>query len=98
MAKITVICNQKGGMGKIVTAVRLGVGLAREGKRVLLVDVDAQSSLIASLGYKRPDQMENTLTAILNCIITDEPVSPARALSTIQGALIFFQSTLSCLF
>ena len=80
IAKITAICNQKGGVGKTVTAVNLGVGLAREGKKVLLVDVDAQGSLTASLGYKRPDQMENTLAAILGRIISDEPVSPGEGI------------------
>lgn len=73
-ARITAICNQKGGVGKTVTAVNLGIGLAREGKRVLLVDVDAQGSLTASLGYKRPDQMEDTLAVILGHIIADEPL------------------------
>lgn len=72
-AKITALCNQKGGVGKTVTAVNLGIGLAREGKRVLLVDVDAQGSLTASLGYEHPDQMENTLAEILGRIISDEP-------------------------
>ena len=38
-AKITALCNQKGGVGKTVTAVNLGIGLAREGKRVLLADI-----------------------------------------------------------
>ena len=61
MAKITAICNQKGGVGKTLTAVSLGVGLARMGKKVLLVDVDAQGSLTASLGYQHPDQIETTL-------------------------------------
>ena len=74
-AKIAAICNQKGGVGKTVTAVNLGIGLAREGKRVLLVDVDSQGSLTASLGYQQPDQMENTLAAVLGRIISDEPVS-----------------------
>ena len=78
--KITAICNQKGGVGKTVTAVNLGIGLAREGKRVLLVDVDAQGSLTASLGYQRPDQMENTLAEILGRIILDEPVSPGEGI------------------
>ena len=80
MAKITAICNQKGGVGKTVTAVNLGIGLAREGKKVLLVDMDAQGSLTASLGYQRPDQMENTLATILGRMILDEPVSPGEGI------------------
>ena len=79
-AKITAICNQKGGVGKTVTAVNLGIGLAREGRNVLLMDLDAQGSLTASLGYQRPDQMENTLAAILGRIIMDEPVSPGEGI------------------
>ena len=73
-AKIYAICNQKGGCGKTVTSVSLGIGLAREGKKVLLVDVDAQGSLTASLGYRQPDQIETTLATILGGIIGDSPV------------------------
>lgn len=80
MATITAICNQKGGVGKTVTAVNLGIGLAREGKRVLLVDVDAQGSLTASLGYKHPDKMENTLAEILGRVISDEPITPGEGI------------------
>ena len=75
-AKITAFCNQKGGVGKTVTAVNLGIGLAREGKRVLLADIDPQGSLTASLGYQRPDQMENTMAEILGRVISDEPQAP----------------------
>lgn len=74
-ATIYAICNQKGGVGKTQTAVSLGIGLAREGKRVLLVDVDAQGSLTASLGYQQPNQMKITLADIMGSIIADNPLS-----------------------
>ena len=63
-------------MTKTATAVNLGIGLAREGRRVLLVDVDPQGSLTASLGLQHPDRLENTLADVLGSIITDKPVSP----------------------
>lgn len=68
--------QSKGWSGKTVTTVNLGIGLAREGKRVLLVDVDAQGSLTASLGYQQPDQIEVTLTTIMGGIISDNPLPP----------------------
>ncbi len=80
MAKITAICNQKGGVGKTVTTVNLGIGLARMGKKVLLVDVDAQGSLTASLGYQHPDQMEDTLAAVLGRLISDEHAAPGEGI------------------
>ena len=80
MARIYAICNQKGGVGKTVTAVSLGIGLAREGKRVLLVDVDAQGSLTASLGYRNPDQMEVTLATVMGQVIQDLPLQPGMGI------------------
>lgn len=74
MSRIYAICNQKGGVGKTVTAVSLGIGLAREGQRVLLVDVDPQGSLTASLGYQQPDQMEVTLATVMGQVIQDLPL------------------------
>ena len=46
--KIIAVCNQKGGVAKTFTSINLGIGLARAGKKVLLVDMDAQGSLTAS--------------------------------------------------
>ena len=74
MSRIYAICNQKGGVGKTVTEVSLGIGLAREGQRVLLVDVDPQGSLTASLGYQQPDQMEVTLATVMGQVIQDLPL------------------------
>ena len=80
MSKVMAICNQKGGVGKTVTTVNLGVGLARKGKRVLLVDVDAQGSLTASLGYQHPDQLDETLATVLGKVIGDKPLASGEGI------------------
>ena len=54
MSKITAVCNQKGGVVKTVTAVKLGIGLAREGKKVLLVDVDPPGFAYRQPGLSAP--------------------------------------------
>ena len=63
--KVIAITNQKGGVGKTTTTVNLGVGLARQGKRVLLIDADPQGSLSICLGIKNPDELEYTLATNL---------------------------------
>ena len=55
--KIIAMVNQKGGVGKTTSTVNLGVGLARQGHKVLLVDSDPQGSLTISLGIKNPDEL-----------------------------------------
>ena len=76
MCKVIAIANQKGGVGKTTTCVNLGIGLAREGKRVLLIEADAQGSMAASLGIQEPDELEVTLVTIMEKVINDEHVVP----------------------
>ena len=75
MCKVIAFANQKGGVTKSTSTENIGIGLARLGKKVLLIDADGQGSLTASLGFREPDSMEVTLPTILERIIEDEEVN-----------------------
>ena len=70
--KTIAIVNQKGGVGKTVTAVNLAIGLANEGKKVIAIDLDAQGSLTVSLGYNDQDKIPVTIATLMERIIDDK--------------------------
>ena len=71
MAKVIASVNQKGGVGKTTITMNLGIGLARTGKKVLMIDFDPQGSLTDCLGFPKPDQMEITVAKVLMNSIND---------------------------
>ncbi len=77
---VIAVVNQKGGTAKTTTVENLGIGLAREGKKVLLVDTDPQGSLTISLGYPRPDELDITLFDLLNKTINEDIVTAGEGI------------------
>ncbi len=79
-AVITAVTNQKGGTGKTTTCENLGIGLVREGKKVLLVDCDPQASLTIALGNPRPDDLPVTLSDLMAKIISDRSITSGEGI------------------
>jgi len=80
MGKTIAVSNLKGGCGKTATAASLGAGLAKQGKRVLCLDADAQHSLTISFGIEAPDKLPVTLSTLMSHIINEVDFDPASGI------------------
>ena len=58
----------------------MGIGLAMEGKKVLLVDTDPQGSLTISMGWQQPDELPTTLSTLMQKAMNDQPIQPGEGI------------------
>ena len=75
-ARIIAIANQKGGVGKSTTAINLGAGLAFQGERILVVDLDPQGNTTSGLGIDRSSVEESTYDVLVTETPIDDVVEP----------------------
>ena len=80
MGKVLAISARKGGVGKTTTVISLGASLARQGKRVLIIDGDSQHSATVSLGVAEPDKLSFTLATVMQNIINEQEFDPLLGL------------------
>lgn len=92
--KVVAIANQKGGVSKTTTTINLGIGLARAGEKVLLLDTDPQGSLSASMGIQQPDKLEETIATVMTMIMEGQEVETGYGVLTHEEGVRFLPANI----
>lgn len=93
--KTIAIANQKGGVGKTTTTLSLGVALANNNKKVLVVDADPQANLTTYMGFYDEDNIPVTISTLIERYIDDEDINPEQAILHHQEGIDLIPSNLS---
>ena len=84
--KVISVANQKGGVGKSTSVYNLGAGLALNGKKVLLIDVDPQGDLTKMLGLRKPHDLPRTLGDAMNeVVLGKQPMEHTEVMRHFEG-------------
>ena len=89
MHKIAVL-NQKGGVGKTTSSINIAAGIAREGKTVLVIDLDPQANATSGLGIR----VEPTSSSIYEVLVSNTPATEAIIETHIKGLYLLPAKTI----
>ncbi|MCR5324247.1 MAG: ParA family protein [Lachnospiraceae bacterium] len=80
MCKVIAVSGLKGGISKTTSSMNIGIGLARAGKKVMLLDIDPQGDLTKSLGIAEPEKIDYTLTKALVAVVNEDDVEADKGI------------------